>query len=146
MWVYAITGQGIEQLGSRSGSIFLLFIVKIAEGNPWPLAFIAWKNSRHLATLPLVSPPNGVRETSTEIPYWRRVATEIWVVLIGRVALGNLIQPIRSTTQIWVVMCPQYGIIFCAYSRRHLAGKLVVALPNVGCFLSPWPLLTAPSN
>ena len=24
--------------------------------------------------------------------------------------IGNLIQPIRSTTQIWVVMCHQYGI------------------------------------
>ena len=24
--------------------------------------------------------------------------------------MGNLIQPIRSTTQIWVVMCHQYGI------------------------------------
>ena len=41
MWAYAITGREIEQLGSRSGSIFVLFPVKVAEGNPWPLAFIA---------------------------------------------------------------------------------------------------------
>ena len=36
---------------------------------------IAWENSRHLATLPLVSPPNDVWETSAEIPYWWRVTT-----------------------------------------------------------------------
>ena len=43
---------------------------------------IAWENSRHLATLPLVSPPNDVWETSAEIPYWWRVTTRIWVVLL----------------------------------------------------------------
>ena len=37
--------------------------------------------------------------------------------------VGNFIQPIRSTTQIWLV------------TRRHLAGKPVVSSPNVGCFL-----------
>ena len=39
----------------------------------------AWENSRYLATLLLVSPPNDVWETSAEIPYWWRV-TQIWVV------------------------------------------------------------------
>ena len=34
-----------------------------------------------------VFPPNDVWETSAEIPYWWRVITQIWVViLIGRVA------------------------------------------------------------
>ena len=48
---------------------------------------IAWENSRHLTTLPLVSPRNDVWETSAEIPYWWRVTTQIWVVLlIGRAA------------------------------------------------------------
>ena len=48
---------------------------------------LAWENSRHLATLPVVSPPNDVWETSAEIPYWWRVITQIWVVLlIGRAA------------------------------------------------------------
>ena len=46
--------------------------------------------------------------------------------------VGNLFQPIRSTIQNWVVMRHQYGI--SALVRRHLAGKLVVASPNVGCF------------
>ena len=43
---------------------------------------LAWENSRHLATLPLVSPPNDDWETSAGIPYWRRVTTKIWVVLL----------------------------------------------------------------
>ena len=48
---------------------------------------LVWENSRHLAKLPLVFPPNDVWETSSEIPYWWRVTTQIWVVrLIGRAA------------------------------------------------------------
>ena len=48
---------------------------------------LAWENSRQLAMLPLVSPRNDVWETSAEIPYWWRVTTQIWVVLlIGRAA------------------------------------------------------------
>ena len=42
--------------------------------------------------------------------------------------LGNLIQPIRSTTQIIMKF-------LCSFLRHHLAGKPVVALPNVTCFL-----------
>ena len=34
----------------------------------------------------------------------------IWVVLLIDRAMGKLIQPIRSTTQIWVVTRHQYGI------------------------------------
>ena len=32
--------------------------------------YLIWENSRHLATLPLVSLPNDIWETITEIPYW----------------------------------------------------------------------------
>ena len=43
----------------------------------------AWReNNQPLATLPLVFPPNDVWETSAEIPYWWRVTTQIWVVLL----------------------------------------------------------------
>ena len=46
---------------------------------------LAWENSPHLATLPLVCPPNDVWEARAEIPYWWSVTTQIWVVLlIGR--------------------------------------------------------------
>ena len=44
------------------------------------IVIIAWENSRHLGTLPLVSPPNDAWETSAEIPYWWRVTTKICVV------------------------------------------------------------------
>ena len=48
---------------------------------------LAWENNRHVATLPVVSSPNDVWETSAEIPYRWRVTTQIWVViLIGRAA------------------------------------------------------------
>ena len=43
---------------------------------------VAWENSRLLATLPPVSPPNDVWQTSAEIPYWWRVTTQISVVLL----------------------------------------------------------------
>ena len=41
---------------------------------------------------------------------------------------------LRITTQIWVVTRYQYGIS-ALFFRRHLAGKPVVASPNVGYFL-----------
>ena len=74
---------------------------------------VAWENSRHLSTLPLVSPPNGVWETSTEIPYWWLGSASDWLNQISHAA-----RPIRSTTQIWVVMRHQYGIaaLFCQTS------------------------------
>ena len=49
--------------------------------------------------------------------------------------VGNLIQPIRISTQIWVVTRDSMDFL-CSFLRRHLAGKWpVVASPNVGCFL-----------
>ena len=42
----------------------------------------AWQNSRHLATPPLVSPRNDVWETNAERPYYWRVTTQIWVMLL----------------------------------------------------------------
>ena len=48
--------------------------------------------------------------------------------------VGNLIQPMRSTTHIWVVSVISMEFL-CSFFRRHLARKPVVASPNVGCFL-----------
>ena len=75
------------------------------------VATAVWENSWHLATLPLVSPPNDVWETYAEIPYWWRVTTQIWVVNVISMEF------LRS------------------FLRRHLTEKLVVASPNVSCFL-----------
>ena len=54
---------------------------------------LAWENSRHLATLPLVSPQNDVWVTSesVEIPYWWRVTTQIWVVMRRQYGISALI-------------------------------------------------------
>ena len=53
---------------------------------------LAWENSKHFATLPLVS-----REmtTAVETPYWWPVTYQIKeVLLIGPCRVGNLLQPI----------------------------------------------------
>ena len=52
--------------------------------------------------------------------------------------ISHAARPMRSTTQIWVVT--RYSMEFVSsFLRRHLAGKPVVALPNVGCFLRLQP-------
>ena len=48
--------------------------------------------------------------------------------------LVNLIQPIRSATQIWVVALHQYRIS-TLISQTSFGGKPVVASLNVGCVL-----------
>ena len=51
----------------------------------------------------------------------------------------NLLQPIRSTTQIWVVTRHQF---LCSFLRRHFAGKPVVASQNVGFFFQAGTFLS----
>ena len=85
--------------------IYLQVIHRSAIGqffslSPATVQQVAWENSWHLATLPLVSLPNGVWETTAQIPYWWRVTTQIWVVLlIGWIKFPTT-RSIRSTTQI----------------------------------------------
>ena len=61
-------------------------------------------------------PRNDDWETSTEIPYWWRVTTRLWVdfwvvLLIDWLKQISLAErPIRAATQIWVVTRHQYGI------------------------------------
>ena len=93
---------------------------------------IGWENSRHLPTPPSVSPRNDVRETSAEIPYWWRVITQIWLVLL----IGwNKYFP-RSTTN--EKHYPDLGSdaspAWNFYAR--FSDVPVVASPNVGCFLT----------
>ena len=48
---------------------------------------LAWENRRNFATPSVVFPRNNIWEMSAEIPYWWRVTTQIWIVLlIGRAA------------------------------------------------------------
>ena len=94
---------------------------------------LAWENSRHFKTLPLVFARNDVWETSAEIPCWWRVIGQIWVS-DWTCCEGNLLQPIRNTTHIWVVTRHQYGIS-APVSKTSFTEKPVVASPNVSCFL-----------
>ena len=98
---------------------------------------IAWENSRHLATPPLVSPLNDVWETSAKIPYWWRVTTQIWVVLlISWIKFSHAARPILSTTQLWRVTRLRYGIsaLVSQTSFGGGGGEPVVASRNVGHF------------
>ena len=47
--------------------------------------------------------------------------------------ISHAARPIRNTTQIWVVTRHHYGIS-ALVSQKSLAGKTVVAWPNVCCF------------
>ena len=50
--------------------------------------------------------------------------------------VGNILRPIRSTTQIWAVARHGYGQEFlCSFFRRHFARKPPVASQDVFCFL-----------
>ena len=93
---------------------------------------LACCHSRHLATPPLVSLRNDVRETSAEIPYWWRVTTQIWLVLL----IGwNKYFPRSTTNQ---KHYPDLGSdaspAWNFYAR--FSDVPVVASPNVGCFLT----------
>ena len=44
--------------------------------------FVAWGNSCHFAAPSVVFPRNDIWGTSAEIPYWWRVTTQIWAVLL----------------------------------------------------------------
>ena len=96
---------------------------------------LAWEISLLFATVPLVSPRNDVWETTSEIPYWWRVTTQIWVVLlIGRAAKQICLNQSEalSRSRMWHVMSEEF---LKAFLRRHFAVKLVVGSQSAGCFL-----------
>ena len=75
-------------------------------------SWLARENSRHLATLSLVSPPNDgweLNERRNSILMTRHFP-DLGSAFDWSCRVRNLIQPIRSTTLIWVVTCHQYGI------------------------------------
>ena len=89
---------------------------------------LAWENSQHLATLPLVFPPNDVWETSAEIPYWWRVTS-----LKSNFPRGkHHYQSALTRSGKWGVISKEF---LRSFLRRHFAGKPVVTSRNIGCFL-----------
>ena len=82
----SVLWKGISQMSHRKiGKCDIPLSITYRE-----LAPLTWENSRHLGTLPLVSPSNDVWETSAEIPYWCRVTTQIWVVLLSGFAAWEM--------------------------------------------------------
>ena len=75
-------GKGRRGQSEAYNYIMLCMYVMFSKRYPlsWATCLRFWENSRHLTTPPLVSPRNDIWETSSEIPYWWRVATQIWVV------------------------------------------------------------------
>ena len=72
---------------------------------------MTWENGQHFVTLPLVSPWRDIWVMTAEIPYWQHVTTQIWILLpIGWSKFLLAAQPVRSTTQIWVVPSHQHRI------------------------------------
>ena len=68
---------------TRSSCVSHVRFLEIRHNFPRLVCFlIAWENSLHFPTPPLVSPQNDVWETSAEIPYCWRVTTQNWTVLL----------------------------------------------------------------
>ena len=93
----------------------------------------SWKRILHVAIADIWRPlRNDVRETSAEIPYWWRVTTQIWLVLL----IGwNKYFP-RSTTnqKHYPDLGSDASSAWNFYAR--FSDVPVVASPNVGCFLT----------
>ena len=70
----------------RNGTVVIIIIIFYEI-----ISMLAWENSKHLAMLPLVSPPNDVWETSAEIWYWWCVTTQIWVMMPHQYGISALI-------------------------------------------------------
>ena len=91
-------------------------------------SLLAWENSRHLATPPLVFPKKALWQTSAETPYRWRVhypnlgSASNWLKQISHEA-----RLIRSFTQIWAVTRRQYRIsaLFCQTPFREKTSSSV---------------------
>ena len=108
------------------------------------------KKSRQFATPPLVSPRNDVWETSAEIPYWWRVTTRIWVVLLIGCSKFTT-NRIRSTIQIKVMkgqrkFCARFSDVI----SRETSGGVTRCRPFSQAILRVVPLSSsitfAPQN
>ena len=60
-----------------------------------------WENNQHFASSPLVSPRNDVWGTSTEIPYWWRVTTQIWMLIPA--TCTNIRKTFLFCSKLWLV-------------------------------------------
>ena len=85
---------------------------------------LAWKNRRHFATPPTATSRNGVRPKRRNSILIARHYQDLGTDSDWSCRVLNLLQPIRSTTQIWVVRRHQYGIS-ALVSQTSFRGKTV---------------------
>ena len=99
---------------------------------------LAWQNSRHFASTPLVSPRSDVWETSAEIPYWWPVTIHIWVVLL----IGGTTNEIYFNQSEVLPRSGQWHVISMeflrSFLRRHSSGDKDFFFSKDFC--SPTPL------
>ena len=100
------------------------------------LFLVAWENNQHLA-MPLVSPRNDIWETSAEIPYWWRVTTQSWVVLLigwSKFSDNRMQNPdmVSVASSVWN-FCPHFwGVI----SQGHQWWRRVMSAIFSGYYVS----------
>ena len=133
-----LKSSNLERLiyhASGSGTVVANLMRSLEENKFFKVsAGLVWENGRHFATH-LWSPCEMTSEAPAEKYHTDDVSlpTSGWF-FDWSCREGNLLQPIRSTAQIWMVTRHQYGI--SALNPQTLfAGKPVVALRNVGRFL-----------
>ena len=94
---------------------------------------LSCENSRHFAKLPLVFPWNEVWETNAEIPYWWRVTTQVWIVLVIGWRFALLTNQ-KNYPDLGSVAPSVWNFCTC-FSDINFTGKAAVVWRNVGWFL-----------
>ena len=85
---------------------------------------VAWENSQHFTTSPLVSLQNNVWETSAEIPYWWRIPKQTWVVLL----IISWSKFLVSNEKIMIIKTQTNFLSFHYLSLPISVGQKVIAL------------------
>ena len=129
-------GRELGRETTREGGVIPVSLARPNSPLPLPLltpatqakaSLACWANRRYFATSPLVSPQKDVWGTSekkfhTDDVSLPRYGSRFWLVVLQ----GNLLQPIRSTTQICVVTSSKWN--FCARSSHVNRTKKLIIL------------------
>ena len=102
--------------------------IQLPDWSLWEMLFVSWRKQATFRRKLRVRNEcrNSIQRTCH---YPDQGCTFDWLKQISHVA-----QPIRGTTQIWIVVNHQYGILH-SFLRCHFAGKPIVVQQNVSCFL-----------
>ena len=116
---------------------------------------VGWENRWHFAIPPTISLLNNVWETRGEIPYWWRVTTQIWALLLIGCATCEICFNQSGALPHWVVT-HQYGISVLVsqtsfhgetvggVAKCHLFSQATVMAENLVILL--WPFSMGVTN